>query len=175
MTNLDNILKSRYHLADKGPYMVFPVVLYGCENWTIKKAEHWNWRFWTVVLEKTWESLEPQVDQILKEINPWILIGKTDAEAEAPILWAPNTKSRLIGKDPDVGKDWGQYEKGPAQDEMVGWHSWLNGHEFEQTPGKSKEQGSLVCCSPWGHKELDTAEWQNSNNKAVQPSITLQN
>ena len=83
-------------------------------------------------------------------------IGRTDAEAEAPILWPPDTKNWLIGKDPDAGKDSGQEEKGMTEDEMVGWHHWLNQHEFQQAPGVGDEQGSLVCCSPQGHKTSDT-------------------
>ena len=82
-------------------------------------------------------------------------MGRTDAEAEAPILWPPYVKSRLTGKDPDAGKDWRQEEKGATQDEVVGWYYWLNGQEFEQTLGDDEGQGSLVCCSPWGHKESD--------------------
>ena len=90
----------------------------------------------------------------IKPVNPkgnqiWIFIGRTDAEAETPILWPPDAKSQLIGKDPDAGKDWGQEVKRVTEDEMAGWHHWLNGHEFEQTPGDSEGQGSLVCCSPW--------------------------
>ena len=85
-----------------------------------------------------------------------MFIGRTDAEAEAPILWPPDAKSQLTGKDPDAGKDWRQEEKGMTEDEMVGWHHRLNGHEFEQTLEDSEGQGSLVCCSPWGGKELDT-------------------
>ena len=111
-----------------------------------------NWCF-RIVLEKTFEGL---LDS--KEIKPvnskghqsWIFIGKTDAEA--PILWPPDANSQLIGKDPDAGKDWGQ-KKG-RQNEMVGWHHWLNGHESEQTLGDSEGQGSLVCCNLWGLKEL---------------------
>ena len=111
-----------------------------------------NCYFHTVVLEKTLESL---LDS--KEIQPvhpkgnqsWILIGRTDAEAQ---IWPPEAKNWLIGKDPDTGKDWGQEEKGVTEDEMVGWHHWFNGHESEQTTVDSKEQGSLVCCSPLGHK-----------------------
>ena len=138
MTNLDGILKSRditlpikIHLVKT---MVFPVVTYGCEldckkSWALK-----NWCFWTVVLEKT---LESSLD--CKEIQPvhpkgnqsWIFIGRTDAEAEVPILWPPDVKSWLIWKDPDAGKDWRREEKGTTEDEMVGWHHWLNGHEFE--------------------------------------------
>ena len=85
-----------------------------------------------------------------------MFIRQTDAEAEAPILWPPDEKSWLTGKDPDAGKDWGQEEKGATEDEMVGWHQWLNGHEFEQTPRDGNGQGSLVCCSSWGLKESDT-------------------
>ena len=138
MTNLDSILKSRdITLPTKVRLikaMVFPVVMYGCESWTVKKAEHLkNWCFWTVVLEKTLESL---LD--CKEIQPvhpkedqsWVFIGRTDAEAETPILWPPHAKSWLIGKDPDAGRGWGQEETGTTEDEMTGWHHWLDGHGF---------------------------------------------
>ena len=137
MTNLDSVLKSRnitlstkVHLVQ---VMVFPLVMYGCESWTIKKAEHWRIGcFWTVVWEKTLESL---LD--CKEIQPVhpkgnqssIFIGRTDAEAETPILWPPDVKNWLIWKYPDAGQDWRQ-EKGTTEDEMVGWHHRLNGHEF---------------------------------------------
>ena len=89
---------------------------------------------------------------------------KTDEEAEAPILWPPDVKSQLIGKDPDVGKDWGQEEDGVTEDEMVGWHHWLIGHEFEQTQGDGEGQGGMICCSPWGHKEVDMTELLNNKN-----------
>ena len=109
---------------------VFPVVMCGCESWTIKKAECWS--FQVVVLEKT---LESPLDGKIKPRNPkgnqpWIFIGRTDAEAEVPILWPPYTESRLIGKDPDAGKDWGQEKKGVTEDEMAGWHHQLKGHEW---------------------------------------------
>ena len=138
MTNLDSILKSRdITLPTKVclvKAMVFPVVMYGCGSWTNK--ESWapkSWCFWTVVLENTLENLLNS-----KEIQPahpkgnqsWIFIGRTDAEAETPILWPPDVKS-LIWKDPSAGKDWRWEEKGTAEDEMVGWHHQLNGHEFE--------------------------------------------
>ena len=140
MTNLDSILKSRditlptkVHLVKA---MVFPVVMYECESWTVKKAEHrWkNWCFRTVVLEKTLES--PLDCKEIKPVHPkgnqsWIFIGSTDAEAETPILWPPDVKNWLIWKDPDTGKDWRWEEKGMTEDEMVGWHHRLNGHEFE--------------------------------------------
>ena len=143
--------------------MILPVVMYGCESWTYK--ESWtprNWCFWTVVLEKT---LESPLD--CKEIQPvrpkgnqsWIFIGRTDAEAEIPILWPHDAKNWLSGKDPDAGKDWRQEEKGMTEDEMVGQHQWLNGHEFEQAPGVVDGYGGLACCSPWDHKESDTTEW----------------
>ena len=114
--------------------------------------------FRTIVPEKTLEN--PLDSKEIEPVNPkgnqpWIFIGRTDAEAEAPILWPLDVKSWLIGKDSDAGKDWEQEEKGMTEDEMVGWHHQLNEHEFEQTPGDSEGQGSLACCSPWGHKESD--------------------
>ena len=117
-----------------------------------------NWCLRTVVLEKTLES--PLNCKENKPVNPkgnqlWIFIGKTDAEAEIPILWPPDVKSWLTAKDPDAGKDWGQKENRVAEDEMVRQHHWLNGHESEQTPGNSEGQGNLLCCRPWGHKESD--------------------
>ena len=129
------------------------------EMWELNHKESWepkNWCFWTVALDKTLESSLDYKE--IKPVNPkgnqsWIFTGRTDAEAEAPILWPPNTKSWLIRKDPDAGKDWGREEKGMTEDEMVGWHQ-LNGRESEQAPGVGGGQGSLACCSPWGHKEL---------------------
>ena len=114
-----------------------------------------NWCFGTVVLEKTLES--PLDCREVKPVNPKgnqsrIFIGMTDAEAEIPILWSPDGKSQLIRKDPDAGKDWREEEKGMTEDEMVGWHHQLNGHEFEQAPGGGEGQGNLVCCHPWGHR-----------------------
>ena len=116
--------------------------------------------------EDSWESLD------YKPVNPkgnqsWIFIGRTDAEAEAeaPILWPPDANSQLIRKDPDAGKDWRYEEKGMTEEEMVGWQHQLNGHEFEQTPGVGDGQGSLVCCSPWGCKELATTELLNKSPK----------
>ena len=115
-----------------------------------------NWCFRTVVLEKTFES--PLDCKEIKPVNPkgnqaWLFIGRTDAEA--PIVWPPNSICQLIGKDPDAGKDWGQKEKRAIEDKMIGWHHRLHGHDFEQTLGYSDGQGSLECCSPWGHKESD--------------------
>ena len=144
--------------------MVFPVVIYRCEldykeSWALK-----NWYFWTLVLEKTLESsLDCKEIQLVnpKGNQSWILIGRTDAKAETPILWPRDVKNWLIGKDPDAGKDWRQEEKGSTQDEMVGWHHWLNGHDFEQALGAGDGQGSLTHCSPWGCKESDMTERLN--------------
>ena len=123
-----------------------------------------NWCFWTVVLEKT-----PDNPFNCKEIQPvhpkgnqsWVFIGRTDAEAGTPVLWPLDAKSWLIGKDPDAGKDWGQEEKGTTEDEMVGWHYWLNRHEFGWTLGVGDGQGGLACCDSWGCKESDTTEKPN--------------
>ena len=132
--------------------------------WELDHKVSWeskNWCFWTAVLEKTLES--PLDCEEIQPVNPkgnqsWIFIRRTDAEAETAILWPPDVKNRLIWKDPDAGKDTRQEEKLMTEDERVGWHHRLNGHEFEQAPGDSEGQGSLVCCSPWGHKESDTTE-----------------
>ena len=123
-----------------------------------------NWHFWTVVLEKTLES-----PLNCKEIHPvypkgnqsWIFIGRTDAEAEIPILWQLDVKDWLIGEDPDAGKDWRQEEKGMTEDEMAGWHHLLDGHEFEQAPGVGDGQWSLACCNSWDRKELNMSEQLN--------------
>ena len=116
-----------------------------------------NWCFWTLELEKTLES--PLDCKEIKPVNPkgnqsWIFIGRTDTEAEAPILWPPDMKSRLIGKDPNAGKDWGQEETGATENEMAGWHHQFNGHESEQTLGESEGQESLACYSPWGSQRV---------------------
>ena len=127
------------------------------ESWALK-----NWCFWIVVLEKTLKN--PLDSKKIKPVNPkgnqpWIFVERTDAEA--PILWPPDAKNWLTGKDPDAGKDWRQEEKGTTEGEMVEWHHWLSGHEFEQTPGDGEGQGSLPCCSPWGCKESDMTERLN--------------
>ena len=162
MTNLDSVLKSRditlLTKVCKVKAMVFPVVMYG---WELHHKEGWmpkNWCFQTIMLKKTFES--PLDFKEIKPVNPegnqsWIFTGRTDAEAEAPILWPPDVKNWLTGKDPDAGKDWRQ-EKRVTEDETVGWHHLLNGNEFEQIPGDSVGQGSTAYCCPWGHKELNT-------------------
>ena len=116
--------------------------------------------FWTVVLEKTlWSPLDcKEIQPVHSEGDqPWDFFGRNDAKAETPVLWPPHVKSWLTGKDSDDGRDWGQ-EKGPTEDEMAGWHHWLNGHESEWTPGVGDGQGSLVCCDSWGYRESDTTE-----------------
>ena len=122
-----------------------------------------NWCFWTVVLEKTLESpLDCKAIQpVHSKDQSWVFIGRTDVEAETPILWPPDETSWLIWKDPDVGKDWGQEEKGMTEDEIVGWHYQLNGYGFGWTPGIGDGQGDLASCDSWGCKESDTTEWLN--------------
>ena len=148
MTNLDSTLKSRDITLPTEvcivKAMLFPVAMYGCESWTIKKAESqrtdaFKLGCWRSPLNfKEIKSVSPKGNQL------WIFIGKTDAEAEAPILWPPGAKNQLIWKDLDAGKDWRQEEKGTAEDEMVGWHHWLNGCEFEQAPGAGDGQAAAV-------------------------------
>ena len=171
-----HIKKQRHYFADKGPSSQD----YGFPSshvwmWELGYKESWalkNWCFWTVVLEKTLES--PLDSKEMKPVKPkgsqpWIFTGRSDAEAEAPILRPPDVKSWLIGKDPDAGKDWRQEGKGTTEGKMVGWHHWFNGHEFEQSLGVGDGQGSLECCGPWGGKEWNNwateLNWQN--NKAL--------
>ena len=153
-----HIKKQRHYFANRGPSSQG----YGFSRnqvwmWESDHKESWalkNWCFWTVLLEKT---LESSLDS--KEIQPvhpkgdisWIFTGRTDAEAETPFLWPPDSKTWLIVKDPDVGKDW-RWEKGMTEDEMVGWHHLFNGHECEQALGVGDGQESLACCSPCGHR-----------------------
>ena len=166
------ITKQRHCFAKKSPFSqscgfssshVCVWELVYKESWVLK-----NWCFWTVVLEKTLEGLLDCKE--IKPVNPkgnqpWIFIGRTDAKAEAPILWPPDAKSQLIRQDPDAGQDWRQEEKGMTEDEMVEWHHWLNGYEFEQALGDGEGLGrtALACCSPWGCKESDTTEQLNNN------------
>ena len=162
-----HIKKQRHYLANKDP---------SSQSYDFSSSHAWMWEldyqqswalknlcFWTVVLEKT---LESPLDS--KEIQPvhskgdqsWVFIGRTD-EAETAILWPPDAKSWLIGKDPDAGKDWGQEEKETTEDEMAGWHHWLNGHGFRWTLGVGNGQGGLTYYGSWGHKESDTTERLN--------------
>ena len=139
--------------------------------WELNHNEGWalkNWSFCTVVL-KTLET--PLEYKEIQPVNPkgnqsWIFIARTETEAEVPILWLPDVRNQFTGKDPDAGKD-GKQEKGTTKNEMVGWYHWLNGYKFEQGLGDCEGQGSLVCCSPWGHKQSDTTERWNSNNLSL--------
>ena len=160
--------EQRNYIANKGPssqsygFSSSPVWM-----WELDYKESWepkNWCFWTVVLEKTLEN--PLDCKKIQQAYPkgnlcWIFIGRTDAEAETPILWPPDVKNWLTGKDPDSGKDWKQDQKETTEDEMVWWHYQLDGHEFEQAPGVGDGKGSLACCSPWGCKESDMTELLN--------------
>ena len=155
-----HIKKQRDYFANKGPSSQG----YGFSSshvwmWELDCKESWvlkNWCFWTVVLEKTLES--PLDCKEIQPVHPkgdqfWVFIGRTDVEAETLILWPSDVKRWPIWKDPDAEKDWGWEEKGTTEDEMVGWHHRLNGHEIEWTLRAGDEQGGLACCDSWGHKE----------------------
>ena len=167
MTNLDSMLKSRditfSTKVHKVKAIFFPVVMYGCESWTIKKAEHWRIDA-LVALVKTTES--PLDGKEIQPVHPkgnqsWIFIGKPDVEAETLILWLLYVKNWLIGKDPGAEIDWKWEEKGKTEDEMVGWYHRLYGHEFEKASGVGDGKGSLACCIPWSLKESNTTERLN--------------
>ena len=162
-----HIKKQRHYFANKG----LSSQAYGFSSsavwmWELDSKESWaqkNWCFWTVVLQKTLES--PLDWKEIQPVHPkdqsWVFTGRTDVEAKTPILWPPDAKSWIIWKDPDAGKDWRQDEKGMTEDEIVGRHHRLNGHEFEWTPRAGNGQGGLACCGSWGRKELDTTEQLN--------------
>ena len=144
--------------------------------WELDYEESWapkNWCFRTVVLEKSLES--PLDSKEIQPVNPkgnqsWILIGRSDAAAETPVFWPPDVKNWFIEKDPDAGQDWGQEEKGTTEDEMAGWHHWLDGRESERTPGVGDGQGGLACCDSWGRKQSDTTErlnWTDCESPSV--------
>ena len=163
--------KQKHSSANKGPYS---------QGYGLPPGHVWLWELdqkedrapknrylQTVALEKTPES--PLDCKEIKPVNlmgnhPWILFGRTDAEAETPVFWSPDTKSPLVGADADAGKDWGQVEKGAIEDEMAGWHHWWNGHELGQTSGGGEGQRGLKCCSPWGHEELCVTGWLKNNH-----------
>ena len=183
MTNLDSILKSKnITLLTKVcivKAIVFLVVMYGCNSWTTKKAEHWRidafelWG-WRRLLKLPWTARR-STQSILKEINSEYslkrLVLKLRFQYLGYLIWRPNSL-----EDSDAGKDWRQEEKGTTEDEMVGWHHRLNGDEFEQAPGDSEEQGRLVCRSPWGNKESDPTEEMNNKTgrrKRTWPSGSL--
>ena len=156
-----HIKKQRHHCSNKGLYsQSYSFSSSHVQIWELDHEESRvpkMWCFWIVVLKKTLKS--PLDNKALKLVNPrgnqpWIFIGRT--EAEAPILWPTDVKSQLIGRDLDARKDWGQEDNWTTKDKMVGWQHWLNGHEFEQTPGDGERQGNWECYSPWGSKESDT-------------------
>ena len=159
--------KQRHYFANKGP----SIQGYGFPSghvwmWELDCEETWalkNWCFWTVVLEKSLESpLDcKEMQPVHSEDQPWDFFGRNGAKAETPVLWPLHTKIWLIGKESNAGRDWGQEEKGTTEDEMAGWHHWLNGRESEWTPGVGDGQGSLACCDSWARKESDTTEWLN--------------
>ena len=166
----EHIKKQRHYIVNQG----LSSQRYGFSRshvwmWELDNKKSWASKSWfhqTEVLERT---LESSLDS--KEIKwanpkrnqPWIFIERIDTETETPILWLPDVKNWLTGKDPDAGKDWRQEEKGTTEEKMVGLHYQVNGHESEQTLGDSEGQGSLMCCSLWSHKELDMTEWLNNN------------
>ena len=169
-----HIKKQRCYFANKGPSsQSYHFSSSHIWMWELDYKEGWrpkNWCFWTVALEKTLES--PSESKEIQPVHPkedqsWIFIGRTDAKAETPILWPPDAKNWLIWKDPDPRKDWRQEEKGTTEDEMVGWHHWLYGHEFEQALGDRDGQGSLECCNPWGHKQSDMTEQLNWTDRTI--------
>ena len=157
----DITLPTKVHLVKA---MVFPVVMYGCESWTVKNAERqridafelWCWRRLLSPLDcKEIQPVHSEGDQ------PWDFFGRNGAKAETPVLWPLHTKCWLIGKDCAAGRDWGQEEKGTTEDELAGWHHWLDGRESEWTPEVGDGQGGLTCCDSWGRKESDTTERLN--------------
>ena len=163
-----HIKKQRHYFANEGPSsQSYDFSSSHVWMWELDYKESWvlkNWCFWTVMFEKTLES--PLDCKEIQPVHPkgnqsWIFIGRTDAEAEMPILWPLDAKNWLFGKDPDARKDWRQVKKGATEDEMVGWHHWLNGHEFKQAPRVVDGQGSTEFCSPWGCKESNMTEWLN--------------
>ena len=162
-----------WSISSKTPWnpvkaMVFPRVIYGCESWTVKKVEHWRsdvfelW-CWRRLLRVPWTTRRFN-QSILKEISPEYSLERLMLEVGISILWPPDVRNWHIGKDPDAGKDWRREEKGTTEDEMIGWHRWLNGRESEQTPGDSEGQISLECCSPWVAKSWTwLSNWTTTN------------
>ena len=162
-----HIKKQKHYFANRSPSSQgygFSSA-HGCESWTIKKAEHWRidasklW-CWRRLLRVPWTTRRSN-QSLLKEMSPEYSLEGLMLKLRAPILWPPDVKNWLIGKDPDAGRDWGQEEKGTTEGEMAGWHHWLDGRESEWTPGVGDRQGGLACCDSWGCKESDTTEWLN--------------
>ena len=155
----------------------FPVVMYGCDSWTIKKAEYWRihafelW-CWRRLLRVPWTA-ERSSQSILKEIRSGCSLEGLMLKLITPIIWPPDVKSWLTGKDPDAGKDWGQEEKGTTEDQTVGWHHWLSGHGFQCTLGVDDGQGGLTYCNSWCCKESDTTEWLTELNWTMGPDAMI--
>ena len=172
--------KQRHYFANKGPSSQS----YGFSSshvwmWELDYKESWapkNWCFelwcWRRLLRAPWTPRRSE-QSILRDISPEFSLEGLILKLETPILWPPDAKNWVIGKDPDAGKDWRQEEKQLIEDEMVGWHHWLDGHEFEQAPGVGDEQGSLVCCSPWCCIELDTTERLNWTEHIFKKAIWI--
>ena len=169
--------KQRHHFVDKC-HKAINSQNYGFSSshvwmWELDHKESWtpkNWCFWAVMLEKTLEGLLDckEIHPVNPKGNqPWIFIGRTDAEVERPIFWPPAAKNWLVRKDPEPGEYWGQ-ERWAAEGKILGWHHRLSGHEFEQAPGDSKGQRSTECGSPRGRRELDMTEWLKNNNKQIE-------
>ena len=169
----DITLPTKAHLVKA---MVFPAVMYGCESWTVKKAESgrvyafelWCWR---ILFRVPWTARRPN-QSISKLVNPEYSLAGLMLKLKLQ-YFGHLMKSQLIGKDPDAGEDWGQEKQGATEDETVGWHHRLNGREFEQAPGDSEGQGSLACCSPWDCKELtQPSGWQQQRtHRGLSPSL----
>ena len=180
MTNLDSIFKSRDITLPTKVCLVKAMVFSRSHvwMWELDCEESWalkNWFFWTVVFEKTIESPfdSKEIQPIHSEGDqPWVFFGRNDVKADTPVLWPPHVKSWLIGKDSDAGRDWGQEEKGMPEDEMAGWHHWLDGCDSEWILGVVDGQGGLACCDSWGCKELDRTErlnWLTDATMGLQP------
>ena len=175
-----HIKKQRHYVVNRSlvaKAKVFPVVVYGCESWTIKKAEHWRidafelW-YWRRLFRGPWTAMRYN-QSILKEISPGCsleaMMLKLKLQYFGHLLWRVDSLEKT-----DAGRDWGQEEKGTTKDEMAGWHHRLDGHEFEWTLGVGDGQGSLVCCSSWDHKELDVTEWLNWTELNAEPTNQIE-
>ena len=183
MTNIESILKNRDITLPTKVHLVKAMVFSSSHvwMWELDYKEGWvqkNWCFWIVVLEKTLES--PLDCKEIQPVHPkgdqfWVFTGRTDVEAETSILWLPDEKSWIICKDPDAGKDWGREENRTREDEMAGWHYWLDEHESEWTPAVGDGQGGLECCNSWGRKESDTTDWTelHMNMKKYIPNTSI--
>ena len=172
-----HIKKQRHNFVNKGSPSRYDFSSSHVWMWELDYKESWapkNWCFWTELLEKTLESPLncKEIQPVHSKGNqPWVFFGRNDAEAKTPVLWPPHTKSWLIGKDSDAGRDWGQEEKGTTEDEMAGWHHWLNGHGFGWTPGVGNGQGGLACCGSWvAESQTWLSHWTELNWACIRVS-----